>query len=341
MRAPRILGSLVVVLTAAMGCAPEEHAAKSTPQAATAGSCRVLVVMSDASTLTAVNAFTSSTRDFEFGYLLDEMAIPVRALLDEGCAVTFANPSATEPPRDPEGDTPAYFTDGLKGAAIASVASTVAQLTSLVAPPAAAQELDGALALVTGADSPIRGHGPGSIDTPLPLASFVGADGEALDASLAPFAAVYVPGGYGPMLLERGSSTTGLWNDPNVGAILRWFHGQARLTVTLCRGGVALRSAKQDGRPWIYDGYTMTTYSSFEDDVASVLGGVIFPWMLPFHPNEKLAEVGGVLDFAPFVPHIVDDGELLTGENQFSAHALGARFVERLRDNGALPAAAE
>lgn len=325
----------VTPLVATPGCAASTENVEASDSDLTAHQCSVLVVMSNADTLHAVGATLlnrGTTKDYRFGYLLDEMAVPVRALLDSGCRVTFANPSGTEPPRDKTGDAALYFTDGFPeagpDAGLLEAATAKLRLDALVPSPQAKSELAAALRLVGGADSPIRGHGPGSFDTPVRFADLLRADGAADDAKLASYDAVFVPGGYAPML--------NLWNDATLGTLLHWFHDQHKLTVTLCRGGVALRSMTTNGRRFPYAGYRMTTYSTLEDNVASLASGVLPLYDLPFHPNDKVREVGARVEFHHFHAWVVEDRELLTGENQWSAHLLASRFVSALRTRGAL-----
>ncbi len=334
MKAHHVFATTIAWL-AASGCSIATQDGDGTnvsTSADTARTCNVLVAMSDADTLTAVGVspFTFwKTKSFRFGYLLDEMAIPVRALLDAGCRVTFANPTGTEPPRDPEGDTPLYFIDGLpqadRGSPPLLAFEARLRFDRLIPGSAAHAELADALALVRAPSSPILGHGTGSFDAPHRFSDFVGDDGEARAETLTKYDAIFVPGGYAPML--------NLWNDAQLGAILRHFHQEQKLTVTLCRGGVALRSAATDDG-WIYDGYAMTTYATIEDDLASFLAKVLPLYDLPFHPNEKLREAGARLDLRPFYAHVVEDRELLTGENQWSAHLLADRFIASLRERG-------
>lgn len=301
----------LVVAVASMGCAaaPDEEAASSEDALAETKPCSVLVAMSDSDKLTAVSdslLTKGQTKEYRFGYLLDEMAIPVNALLDAGCKVTFTDPSGVEPPRDKQGDTAFYFTDGLP--------------EGLLPGAQARAELARALTLVDAPESPVRGKGLGSFDTPIPYDHLV-KDGVADATALAGYDAIFIPGGYSGM---------NHWNDAKLGAILRWFHRNDRLTVTLCRGGVSLRSTTADGGAFEYAGYNMTTYATIEDDLASKTNGIKPLWDLPFHPNEKLKEVGANVTFRPFKPNVVEDRDLLSGENQFSAHALGKRMVERL-----------
>lgn len=292
--------------------------------------CKVLVAMSDASTLVAVptTPLSHATKNFEFGFLLDEMAIPVQALLDAGCQVVFANPTGVEPPRDKSGDSALFFTDGLaeapEGASLLTAAKAKLRLDALVPGAKEKAELASALRLVMDPASPIRGKGPGSFDTPRRFAEFLGESSEGSNDALSSFQAIFVPGGYAPML--------NLWNDAELGAVLRWFHANGKVTFTLCRGGVSLRSAATEGG-WIYSGYRMTTYSSVEDDVASLIGGVLPFYQLPFHPNHKLRDVGAALVFQPFHSNVVDDRDLMTGENQWSAHELGAKMAQKITGN--------
>ena len=288
--------------------------------------CSVLVVMSSADTLAAVPnkiPFTSislsagGTKSFKFGFLLNEMAVPVMALVKHGCKVTYATPDGQIPVRDPQGDTPTYFTDGVR-----------------IPDAKARQDLKDALSLVTNPkESEVLSKGPGSFNEPLTLASLNN------PAKLDAFDAIFIPGGYAAMLNLRSTGNTGptpvpgLWEDKNLGSILRYFNSKSRLTVTLCRGGVSLASAAND-QGWVYAGYKMTTYSTLEDNLASNLNKVLPTHQLPFHPNEKLKELGARLIFRNFQAHIVEDREVLMGQNQSSAHKLARRFVEKIKELG-------
>jgi putative intracellular protease/amidase len=304
-QSPLFVLCVAVLLSACGGGSPDplSDSASSISGAVAGSKCHVLVAMNDASILLAlpVKALATESKEFAFGYLLNEMAVPVNALLDAGCKVTFATPRGKQPVRDVQGDQPFYFTDGVR------VPGQQARL-----------ELKRALALVEDASSPVRGKGLGSFDTPLRFSDLN------TPQKLDEYSAIFMPGGYAPML--------GLHENDQLGSILRYFNGKNRLTVTLCRGGVALASAAV-GRDWVYRGYRMTTYATVEDDAVSVINKILPTHRLPFHPNEKLKELGARLSFSPFKVHVVEDRELLTGENQHTAHALARRFVQRLRNS--------
>ncbi len=84
-------------------------------------------------------------------------------------------------------------------------------------------ELERGLWLVKNEASLIRGQGAGSFNQAVNFSEL------ADSASLEQFGAIFIPGGYAPML--------NLWNDASPGKILRLFHEKEQLTVTLCRGG--------------------------------------------------------------------------------------------------------
>lgn len=309
-----VAATLLALFAAGCSAAGADDEAATSEAAVTGKQCSVLVVMSDEDKMVAVSdslLTRGRTKEYRFGYLLDEMSIPVLALLDAGCAVTFTDPRGIEPPRDPQGDSAMYFTDGPAQALLPSAAARA--------------ELARSLDLVDGDDSPVRGRGPGSLDTPLPYDRLV-KDGVADATELSKYDAIFVPGGYSGM---------NHWKDARLGTMLRWFHENDRLTVTLCRGGVALRSTMETG-DFEYRGYAMTTYARVEDDLASKTNGIKPLWDIPVHAGEELAEAGGKVSFRPFKPNVVADRDLLTGENQFSAHELARQFVSTLTARGAL-----
>lgn len=75
-----------------------------------------------------------------------------------------------------------------------------------------------------------------TLSSPVRFDSLLRGDGSADATKLARFHAVFVPGGYAPML--------DLWNDE-----LRWFHRTPHGHALPRRGGVALRSTAEGGDP--------------------------------------------------------------------------------------------
>ncbi|HEX5255883.1 MAG TPA: DJ-1/PfpI family protein [Mycobacterium sp.] len=152
---------------------------------------------------------------------------------------------------------------------------------------------------------------------------------------LAGFDAVFVPGGHAPLvdLLYRDAFSDDSLND-DFGALVGYFHDAQRPTGLICHAPAALAAAPSvDGR-WIYDGYRMTCFKTVVDTMLSTV-----PLARRFHghliddPTQLLASRGAKVEqtVLPMGSKVVEDRELITGQDPYSAKALGAVFVSRVR----------
>ncbi|MEU2253757.1 DJ-1/PfpI family protein [Nocardia xishanensis] len=154
---------------------------------------------------------------------------------------------------------------------------------------------------------------------------------------LADFDAVFVPGGHAPLvdLLYRDAFTDDSRNE-DFGALLSYFHEHNRPTALICHAPAALAAApKVDGR-WIYHGYRMTCFKTAVDTMLSAVPVARrFRGHLTVDPTELLRECGARVEQTrlPMGSKIVDDRELLTGQDPYSAKALGAAFVAKVRSS--------
>lgn len=155
------------------------------------------------------------------------------------------------------------------------------------------------------------------------------------DGALSRLDAVFVPGGHAPLvdLLYRDAFTD---DSPNTdfGTLMQYFHDRQLPTALICHAPAALAAAPAvDGR-WIYAGYRMTCFKTVVDTMLETL-----PLARRFHgrlhvdPAELLASRGGEIAQTrlPMGSKVVDDRELLTGQDPYSAKALGAAFVDKVR----------
>ncbi|TAL18799.1 type 1 glutamine amidotransferase domain-containing protein [bacterium] len=164
--------------------------------------------------------------------------------------------------------------------------------------------------------------------------------GEAASGRLESFAALFIPGGHGPM--------ADLMTDPELGKILRHFHETGKPTASLCHGPVALlaalkraadyrralasgdaEAAKKASSGWQYADYRMTVYSTEEEKSVekNVFGG-----RLPFYAADALSGAGGLVENGPpRKPFTVRDRELITGQNPASGQALADALLGALR----------
>ena len=161
-----------------------------------------------------------------------------------------------------------------------------------------------------------------------------------IEAGLEDYSAVFVPGGHAPVV--------DLMQDPNVGEILRYFHSHQKPTALICHGPIALvatlpaarefRAALVAGdklkaaglaKDWPYAGYKMTIFSNAE---SKPVEAQLFHAKMLFHVADALATAGGEMDIGKvdFDPYLVEDRELITGQNPRSDHLVGAALVRAL-----------
>jgi len=224
------------------------------------------------------------------GYYLNELTVPVRALMKEGYEVTFANPTGNTPQVDVNSEVADFF------------GGDEARLEDYM------KFRDGLLGL----------RDPSRIR-------------DVIASGLDQYDAVFVPGGHGPMI--------DLLDDPNAGIVMRHFHETSKPTAVLCHGPISLLSALPESKEfvaalsagdtagaqakaqgWIYAGYKMTIFSTAEEQQREPLeiGGKVL-----FYPDFALSTAGGdVSVLAPWTSYVIQDRELISGQNPFSDEAL-------------------
>jgi len=236
----------------------------------------------------------------EVGYL-NELAIPTQAAVDAGYDAVLATPTGAVPVMDPQSNSPHHFGGSVEA-------------------------LEKALTFV-------RTY-PG-FQKPRSLRSVI-------EENLDEYAGIFVPGGHPPMI--------DLMQDGDLGEVLRHFHAAGKPTVLLCHGPIAATAAMPKAREfraalvagdveaaraaaagWQYAGYRMTVFSDDEERWAeeNLMNGA----KVPFYVYDALEIAGGKLEKAPggiFKPHLVQDRELITGQNPPSDHIVAERLVHAL-----------
>jgi putative intracellular protease/amidase len=161
-----------------------------------------------------------------------------------------------------------------------------------------------------------------------------------VDGGLEGYVGVFVPGGQAPVI--------DLMQDAAVGEILRYVHARGRPTAMLCHGPIAAvaampaarefraaltagdtAKAKELAKGWQYAGYKMSIFSNSEE---AWLEDNILHAKMYFHMVDALKAAGGdvwVSD-VDFEPHVVEDRELITGQNPSSDALVGATLVRAL-----------
>jgi putative intracellular protease/amidase len=233
------------------------------------------------------------------GQYLNETVVPAMALIAAGYEVVLATPNGTQPHIDPASDSAVHF--GGDEAAYQKASAFFA-------------------------NDPVM--------TDVQVLRGVVAQG------LDQYAAVFVPGGQGPVV--------DLMQDPDLGEILRHFHAKAKPTALLCHGPIAtiaalphareFRAALVAGDPakasewargWPYAGYKMTVLSATEEKVIEeqILHAKIY-----FYMPDALRTAGGDVSVTDvdFQPYVVEDRELITGQNPRSDHPIAAALIAAL-----------
>lgn len=238
-------------------------------------------------------------RSVPTGHYLNETVVPMQALRAAGFDLLVATPDGSKPPLDERSLSPAHFDGNEK-------------------------------ALQRAAEFFVRDAAFGQIQTL----------GAVIAAGLGRIAGLYVPGGHAPIV--------DLAANAELGEILRYAHAAALPTAMLCHGPIATLAAMHDAQSfeqaliaddsagaraaaetWPYRGYRMTIFSNSEE---APVERNTFGAPLPFSVAEALGLAGGRVEHgsADYAPFVVNDRELITGQNPRSDHVLAARLIEAL-----------
>lgn len=259
---------------------------------------KVLVIGSNATAI-EVKGGTGRT-----GQYLNETVVPAMALIEAGYEVVLATPEGTKPHIDEASDSADHF----------------------------------------GGDAAAYRRARAFFDEH-PAMNEVRTLRSVVEEGLDGYAGIFVPGGQAPVV--------DLMQDPDMGAILRSCHAAGKPTALLCHGPIALAAAMtgapafraallagdtaraaEIARGWPYAGYRMTIFSNSEEKVVE---DSILHAEMRFHVVDALETAGGTVITAgvDFEPNVIEDRELITGQNPRSDHRVGAALVAALDRAGA------
>ncbi|MFF7214575.1 type 1 glutamine amidotransferase domain-containing protein [Streptomyces sp. NPDC008238] len=137
------------------------------------------------------------------------------------------------------------------------------------------------------------------------------------EADLDDYAAVFYPGGHGPM--------EDLAVDPVSGRLLTAALDSGKPLGVVCHGPAALLAAERPDGGWPFAGYRLTAFTDTEEKQGGLAAHA--PWLL----QERLVALGA--DFQegePWAPHVVTDRNLITGQNPASSGPLAERLLAAL-----------
>ncbi len=132
------------------------------------------------------------------------------------------------------------------------------------------------------------------------------------------FDAIVIPGGHGVMF--------DLADSKQATKAIETFVKQDKLIAAICHGPAALVNVKTPkGKPLVHN-RDVTGFSDSEEAAVKLTDD------MPFLLESKLRELGGkVTTSSNFQPHAVQSGNLITGQNPASSHAVGQLVVKALK----------
>ena len=254
----------------------------------------VIVIGSNATRIEVQGGGTGPT-----GQYLNETVVPAMALVDAGYDVVLATPNGTKPHIDEASDSAQHF----------------------------------------GGDEAAYKRAWAFFNTH-PSMNQVRTLRSVLDEGLEKYSAVFVPGGQAPAV--------DLMQDAELGKILRHFHDQKKPTALLCHGPIASIAAMPNARQfraaliagdqakaselakgWPYAGYKMTVFEGSEE---KVIEDKILHAKLYFYMPDALRAAGANVSNGPdFEPYVVEDREVITGQNPRSDKPIAAKLIQALQ----------
>jgi putative intracellular protease/amidase len=141
-----------------------------------------------------------------------------------------------------------------------------------------------------------------------PLKEFLGKSSE--------FDAVFYPGGHGPMF--------DLVNDENSIKLIEEFYKAGKPVASVCHGPIVFTQVKIDGKP-LLEGREATGFSNSEEDAVGLTSA------MPALLEDEIKRVGGKYVKADdWAEKLVVDGQVITGQNPASAHAVGKAILKAI-----------
>ena len=142
------------------------------------------------------------------------------------------------------------------------------------------------------------------------------------DVRLEDYDAVYLPGGHGPM--------ADLAFDADAGRLLTAQLASGRPLFIVCHGPAAMLSTRIRGvSP--FKGYRVTCFTNEEEEAVGLASKAT--WLLETELKEKIGVAFSRGEI--WKPYMVEDRNLVTGQNPHSAAILGRRLLEVLAGHGA------
>jgi len=138
------------------------------------------------------------------------------------------------------------------------------------------------------------------------------------EVSPASYDVVFIVGGHGPM--------QDLAVHPSFGDLLTaMLDNPHKIVASLCHGPASFLPAHRADGTWLFKGRKLTGFSNEEETLATFAGNA--PWLL----EDRLRLAGALYEALPaLTPHVVVDGNLITGQQQVSSKATANAVLKQL-----------
>ncbi len=165
------------------------------------------------------------------------------------------------------------------------------------------------------------------INNPLKLSELL-KDKEKLNS----YDVLFIPGGHAPMtdVLHNNWLVN---NDLNneTGELLLHFHNNKKITAAICHGTAVLGAAPLINNKWIYEGYNMTCVSMAAEYLTEDIPFFGIGGHMPDYPVKILEKLGGKVKTKMLSrSNVIDDRELITGQDPYSAIELGEKLLAKI-----------
>ncbi|KAF4465242.1 chaperone HSP31 [Fusarium albosuccineum] len=141
-----------------------------------------------------------------------------------------------------------------------------------------------------------------------PLSEFLGKAPE--------FAGLFYPGGHGPMF--------DLVKDETSLKLIEEFYKAGKPVAAVCHGPIVFVNATIDGKP-LLQGRQVAGFSNKEEEAVGLTSA------MPALLEDEIKRVGGnYVEAEPFAEKLAVDGQVITGQNPGSAHAVGKALAKAI-----------
>lgn len=137
-----------------------------------------------------------------------------------------------------------------------------------------------------------------------------------------PYIGVFIPGGHAVL--------TDLYDNKNVGRVIRWAHDNDKFLFTICHGPAALLSTTLDGEECPYKDYEIVCFPDNMDKMIPYMG--YLPGNLTMYFGEKLQKAGIKLQNKAATGKVHRDRKLITGDGPTAANKFGKITAQALLD---------